>query len=172
MPARSRAASKVMYHRTEAVEGRPRAPLTARWVAIIDDHRSVRSCLTRVMRLEGIHARVFASAEEYLDHQAPTAPCCLVLDMQLPGMSGYMLAQLLDRERPPLPPTIFISTRKSQKAIRDRRPAGTREATAVNARGPNSHAFGLGLVQTGFSGSLSRSMMRPSRITSDSFRML
>jgi FixJ family two-component response regulator len=61
------------------------------------------------MRVEGIHAAAFASAEEYLDHAAPTAPCCLVLDMQLPGMSGYALAQLLDRERPPLPPTIFIS---------------------------------------------------------------
>ena len=61
------------------------------------------------MRLEGIRAAVFASAEEYLDHPAPTAPSCLVLDMQLPGMSGYMLAQFLERERPPLPPTIFIS---------------------------------------------------------------
>jgi len=80
-----------------------------KWVAIIDDHQSVRSCLTRVMRLEGIRAAVFASAEEYLEHQAPTAPSCLVLDMQLPGMSGYKLAQLLERERPPLPAIIFIS---------------------------------------------------------------
>ena len=61
------------------------------------------------MRLEGIRAAAFASAEAYLDHSAPTAPCCLVLDMQLPGMSGYELAQFLERERPPLPPTIFIS---------------------------------------------------------------
>jgi FixJ family two-component response regulator len=98
-----------MRYRTEALEGRPPGPVADKWVAIIDDHQSVRSCLTRVMRLEGIRAAVFASAEEYLDHPAPTAPCCLVLDMQLPGMSGYALAQLLERERPPLPPTIFIS---------------------------------------------------------------
>ena len=97
-----------MYHRTEAVKGRP-GQVTDRWVAIIDDHRSVRSCLTRVMRLEGIRAAVFESAEEYLDHQALTAPRCLVLDVQLPGMSGYRLAELLERERPPLPPIIFIS---------------------------------------------------------------
>ena len=109
MPARFRAVSKVMYYRTEAVSRRPRGETTESWVAIVDDHRSVRSCLTRVMRLEGIRASVFASAEEYLDHATPTAPSCLVLDMQLPGMSGYALAQLLDRERPPLPPTIFIS---------------------------------------------------------------
>jgi FixJ family two-component response regulator len=97
-----------MHYRTEALE-RPREHAAARWVAIIDDHRSVRSCLSRVMRLEGIRAAVFASAEEYLDHSAPTAPCCLVLDMQLPGMSGYTLAEFLERERPPLPPIIFIS---------------------------------------------------------------
>jgi FixJ family two-component response regulator len=80
-----------------------------RWVAIIDDHRSMRSCLTRIMRLEGIRSASFASAEEYLEHSAPTVPCCLVLDMHLPGMSGKSLAQFLERERPPLPPTIFIS---------------------------------------------------------------
>jgi two-component system, LuxR family, response regulator FixJ len=79
------------------------------WVAIIDDHESMRSCLGRVMRLEGIRAAAFASAEAYLDHAAATAPRCLVLDMQLPGMSGHKLAQFLERERPPLPPIIFIS---------------------------------------------------------------
>jgi FixJ family two-component response regulator len=79
------------------------------WVAIIDDHESMRTSLARIMRLEGIRAGLFASAEAYLDYSAPTAPRCLVLDMQLPGMSGLQLAQFLERERPPLPPTIFIS---------------------------------------------------------------
>ena len=83
--------------------------MKASWVAIIDDHESMRSSLARAMRVEGIRAVPFASAEAYLDHSAPTAPCCLVLDMQLPGMSGVELAQFLERERPPLPPTIFIS---------------------------------------------------------------
>ena len=108
VPIRFRAENEGMHYRNEALETGPRG-VTDRWVAIIDDHRSVRSCLFRVMRLEGIRAEVFASAEEYLDHSATTAPSCLVLDMQLPGMSGYALAQLLDRERPPLPPIIFIS---------------------------------------------------------------
>jgi len=98
-----------MHYRKEALEGRGPGRVADKWVAIIDDHQSVRSCLARVMRLEGIRAAVFASAEEYLDHAAPTAPSCLVLDMQLPGMSGYTLAQLLERERPTVPPIIFIS---------------------------------------------------------------
>jgi len=98
-----------MGYGNEVLKGQPRGQETDRWVAIIDDHQSMRSCLTRVMRLEGIRAAAFASAEEYLDHSVPTAPCCLVLDVQLPGMSGYNLAEFLERERPPLPPTIFIS---------------------------------------------------------------
>lgn len=109
MTARLRAANTALRYRTEALEGRHPGPVAGTWVAIIDDHQSVRSCLARVMRLEGIRAAVFASAEEYLDHTAPTAPSCVVLDMQLPGLSGYALAQLLERERPPLPPIIFIS---------------------------------------------------------------
>jgi len=98
-----------MRYSNEALEIRSGPQATDKWVAIIDDHRSLRSCLVRVMRLEGIHAAVFASAEEYLAHPASTAPSCIVLDMQLPGMSGYTLAQFLDHERPPLPPIIFIS---------------------------------------------------------------
>jgi FixJ family two-component response regulator len=80
-----------------------------KWVALVDDHESMRTSIARALRLEGICTVAFASAEEYLDHSAPKAPCCLVLDMQLPGMRGLELAQFLDRERPPLPSTIFIT---------------------------------------------------------------
>jgi two-component system response regulator FixJ len=79
----------------------------------------MRTSLARIMRLEGIRAVLFASAEAYLDHSAPTAPRCLVLDMQLPGMSGLQLAQFLERERPPLPPTIFISAHEDLLASLD-----------------------------------------------------
>ena len=119
MTARLRAANKGMRYRTGPLEGRHPGPAADTWVAIIDDHQSVRSCLARVMRLEGIRATEFASAEEYLDHSAPTAPCCVVLDVQLPGMSGYELAELLERERPPLPPIIFISAHEDLLASID-----------------------------------------------------
>lgn len=61
------------------------------------------------MRLEGIDVETFASAEDFLEHSGPTPPCCLVLDMQLPGMHGHELAHLLEREQPPGPRIIFIS---------------------------------------------------------------
>ena len=88
-------------------------------MAIVDDHESMRSSLARAFRLECIRSHTFASAEAYLDHVAPTAPCCLVLDMQLPGMRGLELARWLERERPPLPPTIFISAHEDLLASLD-----------------------------------------------------
>ena len=80
-----------------------------KWVAIIDDHESMRSSLARAFALERIRTTTFASAAAYLAHRMSTAPCCLVLDVQLPDMSGVELARRLACERPPLPPTIFIS---------------------------------------------------------------
>ena len=89
------------------------------WVAIVDDHESMRSSLARALRVEGIRTEQFASAEEYLDHEPETAPCCLVLDLQLPRMKGHELAQFLERERPPLPATIFISAHEDLLASLD-----------------------------------------------------
>lgn len=88
---------------------RARDAAASEWVAIIDDHASMRSSLSRALRLDGFHVEGFASAEEYLERDGATAPRCLVLDMHLPGMSGHELAHFLSRERPPLPPVIFIS---------------------------------------------------------------
>ena len=88
-------------------------------MAIVDDHESMRSSLARAFRIECIRSVTFASAEAYLDHAAPIAPCCLVLDMQLSGMRGLELARLLERERPPLPPTIFISAHEDLLASLD-----------------------------------------------------
>lgn len=83
--------------------------VTQDWVAIIDDHLSLRSSLTRALRIEGIRSESFGSAEEFLARALGTAPCCLVVDMQLPSMGGHELAHHLERERPPLPPAIFIT---------------------------------------------------------------
>jgi FixJ family two-component response regulator len=92
---------------------------TDRWVAIVDDHESMRSSLARAFRLECIRSVTFPSAEAYLAYSSPTAPFCLVLDMQLPGMKGVELAHLLERERPPRPPTIFISAHEDLLASLD-----------------------------------------------------
>jgi FixJ family two-component response regulator len=88
---------------------RLRATAATDWVAIVDDHASMRSSLARALRLDGFRVESFASAREYLERDGATSPLCVVLDMHLPDMSGHELAHFLARERPPLPPIIFIS---------------------------------------------------------------
>ena len=90
-----------------------------RWVAVIDDHPSMRSSLARALRLDGFSVEMFASAEDYLRRSGESDPFCLVLDMQLPGMKGHELAHLLEREHSPAPPTIFISAHEDLLASLD-----------------------------------------------------
>jgi FixJ family two-component response regulator len=60
-------------------------------IAVVDDDPSVRKGLERLIRSLGWHTETFASAQEFLDHPRTEAPSCLVLDLQLPGLSGLDL---------------------------------------------------------------------------------
>jgi FixJ family two-component response regulator len=62
----------------------PRQPV----IAIIEDDASIRRALSRLLRSVGWKAVVFASAEAFLHAAGQEPPDCLVLDIQLPGMSG------------------------------------------------------------------------------------
>jgi FixJ family two-component response regulator len=57
-------------------------------VFVVDDDQPVREALTLLFQSVGLQARAFASADEFLKVKLPNAPCCLVLDVRLPGLSG------------------------------------------------------------------------------------
>jgi FixJ family two-component response regulator len=60
-------------------------------IAIVDDDLSVREGLESLVRSAGWRAKTFASAQEFLAHPRAEAPSCLILDLQLPGLSGLDL---------------------------------------------------------------------------------
>jgi len=60
-------------------------------IAVVDDDPSVRRGLERLIRSVGWKAETFASAQEFLARSRTEAPSCLVLDLQLPGLSGLDL---------------------------------------------------------------------------------
>jgi two-component system, LuxR family, response regulator FixJ len=62
-----------------------------RCVHIVDDEVRVREALTVLLSTAGIESRSYGSAEEYLDSTQLTEPACVLLDNQLPGMSGIEL---------------------------------------------------------------------------------
>ena len=63
-------------------------PSESQVVLVVDDDPSVREGLGRLFRSVGLGTKLFASAAELLEHKLPEAPCCLVLDIRLPGLSG------------------------------------------------------------------------------------
>jgi FixJ family two-component response regulator len=60
-------------------------------VFIVDDDASMRESLKNLIRSVGLRVELFASAQEFLRSKRPDVPCCLVLDVRLPGLSGLDL---------------------------------------------------------------------------------
>ena len=63
----------------------------SRSVHIIDDEAEVRDALTLLLSTAQIESRCYGSAEEYLTSNPLNEPACILLDNQLPGMSGIEL---------------------------------------------------------------------------------
>ena len=76
-------------------------------VCVVDDDVSVRESLELLIKTAGWQPETFASAQEFLSHPRATVPCCLVLDVTLPGLTGLELQQRL-AERTDMP-IIFIT---------------------------------------------------------------
>jgi FixJ family two-component response regulator len=57
-------------------------------VFIVDDDASVREALGNLMRSVGLHAQLFASAQEFLKTPQPDSAACLILDVRMPGLGG------------------------------------------------------------------------------------
>jgi FixJ family two-component response regulator len=86
-------------------------------VAVVDDDVSVRKSLDRLIRSVRLDVRVFASAEEFLTCAPPLKPDCLILDVNLPGMSGIELHRHLLARKYNLP-IIFITAHGSDERAR------------------------------------------------------
>jgi FixJ family two-component response regulator len=77
-------------------------------VFVVDDDRSVREGLRRLITSVGFAAEVFPSAQAFLRARRPDVPGCLVLDVRLPGLSGLDLQRELADSDAALP-IIFLT---------------------------------------------------------------
>jgi FixJ family two-component response regulator len=76
-------------------------------VFVVDDDVSVRESLELLLKAAGLKAETFASPQEFLSRPRSDIPCCLVLDVTLPGLNGLELQERL-AERTDMP-IIFIT---------------------------------------------------------------
>src|SRR5918994_1926465 len=77
-------------------------------IYVVEDDASVRRALGALVRLAGLRVQTFPSAQEFLAFPRPDAPSCLVLDVQLPGLSGLDLQEELAKAKVEIP-IIFLT---------------------------------------------------------------
>jgi FixJ family two-component response regulator len=66
-------------------------------VSIVDDDLSVLQSITNLLRSAGLGVRAYSSAEAFLEADEFADVGCLVLDLRMPGMSGFELQRLLEK---------------------------------------------------------------------------
>ena len=113
-------------------------------IAIVDDDRLIRKSLGRLLKSAGFTARSFDSAEDYLDVGDHDGICCIILDIGLPGMSGFELHRRLAAE-PNRLPVVFISAR-DEPEVEDK---ATQAGAIAFLRKPFEDDALLNAVQTG-----------------------
>jgi FixJ family two-component response regulator len=85
-------------------------------VAIIDDDESLRLALVGLVRSEGLDAKGFPSAEDFLGSGAAVA--CVITDIQMPGMSGIDLKEALAARQCSVP--VIMITARSEPGLEER----------------------------------------------------
>ena len=88
------------------------------WIAIIDDDPSVLRALARLLRTRALVAKTYVSALEFLTALRGDLPECLILDLQMPEMSGLELLQHLARQDMQVP--VIIITAHGDSEARER----------------------------------------------------
>jgi FixJ family two-component response regulator len=88
------------------------------WIAVVDDDLSVLKALSRSLRLRGMQTKTYESAQEFIASLPDGLPECLVVDLQMPEMTGLELHQYLKRSGIQIP-TIII-TAHGEARVRER----------------------------------------------------
>jgi FixJ family two-component response regulator len=84
-------------------------------VFVVEDEAAVRRSLVLLLRLHGLLAEAFASAEEFLDAAPAARPACVLLDIRLPGMSGLALQARMVRDG--RSPPVMLMTAQGDTAL-------------------------------------------------------
>ena len=92
---------------------------SAQAIAIVDDDDAVRKGIARLLRSAGLSARTFASATEFLASLSEFLPSCVVLDLHMPGLSGFSLMETLQRRFPVVVITGHDSPEAQTRAMTD-----------------------------------------------------
>jgi FixJ family two-component response regulator len=91
---------------------------TRPFIAVVDDEDCVRSALVRLLRASQLDAEGFASGQQFLDSLSVREPDCLVLDLQMDGLTGREVQRRLACARRYIP--LIIITAHDEPTIREK----------------------------------------------------
>ena len=77
-------------------------------IYVIDDDESVRKAFKRLLRSVNLDVETFSSAEEFLKSQKPNKNSCIIIDIRMPGLTGFDLQRKLNDQEIRIP-VIVIS---------------------------------------------------------------
>ena len=77
-------------------------------ISVVDDDESMREAIKGLMRSLGYRVEALATAQEFLSSRRVRRTCCVIADMQMPGMTGLELHRHLSASGKPIP-TILIT---------------------------------------------------------------
>ncbi|HEY6124622.1 MAG TPA: response regulator [Steroidobacteraceae bacterium] len=87
-------------------------------IAVVDDEESVRLALARMLRASSFDVSIYRSGEEFLESLKSAIPDCVVLDFQMPGLTGRDIQRALSVAKVALP--IIIVTAHDQPSLREK----------------------------------------------------
>ncbi len=83
-------------------------------VYLIDDDESVRKAFKRLLRSVNFEAETFASAEEFLKSQKPNKNSCIIIDIRMPGLTGFDLQRKLKDQGIKIPVIVISASDDAQ----------------------------------------------------------
>src|SRR5262245_35798775 len=86
-------------------------------VVVVEDDLATLKAIGRVLRAGGFEAATYRCAEDYLASPPPRAPACMLLDVQLEGMSGLDLQRELNARGSTVP--VIVMTAFDNRRVRD-----------------------------------------------------
>jgi len=86
-------------------------------ISVIDDDESALLTLAALLRSIGFDTKTFRSAADYINFGLAERPCCIIVDIQMPGMSGIALKRWLDSYGSSAP--IIMTTALTEQRVWD-----------------------------------------------------
>lgn len=87
-------------------------------VAVVDDEDDVRQALRRLLRSAGFDVLAYGSGSEFLRHAAGSHPDCVVLDLRMPGSSGFDVQRQLVEQDLHIPVVVVTGNESSDSRQR------------------------------------------------------